>query len=266
MVTLWHVLTNCWRFLSHRREVAHYIRDYYVTYMSLHWKTDSLCLLLWWRVPVCFGECVAPMPVFLLMQVALRRREWSSLTGERRGRWGVTLQPPSTPWAWAHSVMKWPVSWRPCPNNGPIQPGEESLSGLGWTRYLWFRAAVSLSFKLTIFYCSCYHSPLLSLCFTLSASLRCFLVLSFLLPRISAYRNKSVKSYTKNLKHTQCSHVHVFKRYQVSLLTCLHEHHLCFHWSHFGFMYYCIVFHVIKGFWYLICFEFFGCWIVFSWL
>lgn len=121
-------------------------------------ETDSVCLPLRWRVPVCFWECVAPMAVFLLMQVAPRGREWSSLTGERRGRRGFTLQPPSTPCAWAHSVMKWPVSWRPYPNNGPIQPGEESLSGPGWIRYLWFRAAVPLSFHLTIFYsvyCSC---------------------------------------------------------------------------------------------------------------
>lgn len=171
--------------------------------MSLHWKTDLLCLLLRWRVAVCFWECVAPMAVFLLMQVAPRGREWSSLTGERRGKRGVTLQPPSTPCSWAHSVMKWPVSWRPYPNNGPIQPGEESLSGLGWIRYLWFRAAVPLSFDLTIFYsvyCSCYHPLLFFSLFRFVLLILCFLVLSFLLPRMSAYRNKYVKKLHKELE------------------------------------------------------------------
>lgn len=43
----------------------------------------------------------------------------------------VTLQPPSTLCTWAHAVMKWPVSWRPYLNNGPIQLREQSLSGLG---------------------------------------------------------------------------------------------------------------------------------------
>lgn len=40
-------------------------------------------------------------------------------------------QPPCIPCAWAHSVMKWPVSQRPRPNNEPIQPGELSLSKPG---------------------------------------------------------------------------------------------------------------------------------------
>lgn len=123
---------------------------------------EILSLLLWCRVPVCFWECVAPMAVLLLMQVARREREWSSFKAQRRGE-----QPPSTPCAWAHSVMKWPVSWRPCPNNGPIQPGEESLSGPGWIWYLWFRAAVPLSLHPPIFYsldCSCNHpAPLIRL-------------------------------------------------------------------------------------------------------
>lgn len=54
---------------------------------------------------------------------------------EGRGgdRWlvEVTLQPPSTLCTSAHSVMKWPVSWRPYRNNGPIQLRQQALSGLG---------------------------------------------------------------------------------------------------------------------------------------
>lgn len=72
-----------------------YIRDYWITHVfSLK---DRFCLLLWCRVPVCFWECVAPMAVLLLMQVAPRNREWSSLTGGRRmgkKRGGATSQPP----------------------------------------------------------------------------------------------------------------------------------------------------------------------------
>lgn len=47
-----------------------------------------------------------------------------------RQLWGGGNQPPSTASAWAHSAMKWPVSWRFSSNNGSIQSGEESLSGL----------------------------------------------------------------------------------------------------------------------------------------
>lgn len=67
--------------------------------------------------------------------------------GGERGLVEVTLQPPSTLCTWAHSVMKWPVSWRPYLNNGPIQLREKPLSGPGWIRYLRFRAAVILFFR-----------------------------------------------------------------------------------------------------------------------
>lgn len=77
--------------------------------------------------------------------------EWMDFFDQRRGgECGlveVTLQPPSTLCTWAHSVMKWPVSWRPYLNNGPIQLREQPLSGSGWIRYLRFRAAVILFFR-----------------------------------------------------------------------------------------------------------------------
>lgn len=56
-----------------------------LSYLYLFTERTIICLVLWWRVTVCFLECVARMAVFLLMQVALREREWSSLTGPRRG-------------------------------------------------------------------------------------------------------------------------------------------------------------------------------------
>ena len=130
---------------------------------------------------------------------------------------GVTLQPPSTPCAWAHSVMKWPVSWRPCPNNGPIQLGEESLSRPGWIRYLWFRSAVPLSLDRTIFYsvyCSSYRPPLLSLRFTAPSWFFVFYPLS---PAPEDVRPQ--KTRTKKSKHTMFSCV--FTRYHVSWFTCL---------------------------------------------
>lgn len=79
------------------------------------------------------------MTVFLLMQVAMgggegERERMNFFDKGRGGKHGlveVTLQPPSTLCTWAHSVMKWPVSWRPYLNNGPIQLREQSLLGLG---------------------------------------------------------------------------------------------------------------------------------------
>lgn len=81
-------------------QVLHHLE---VTHIFL--LNNSLCMQpLWWRVVICSRECVALM-VILLMQVAQRRKERSSLTGA----WGREGQPPSTASPWAHSVMKWPV-------------------------------------------------------------------------------------------------------------------------------------------------------------
>lgn len=91
---------------------------------------EGACLFLRVRRPYGCLPTHAGSPEGERMELFDRREEGvCGVMGEEEG--GFTLQPPSTPFAWAHSVMKWPVSWRPCPNNGPIQPGEESLSGPG---------------------------------------------------------------------------------------------------------------------------------------
>ncbi len=83
---------------------------------------EDACLFLRVRCPYGCLPTHAGSPEGERMELFDRREE---------GEVGVTLQPPSTPCAWAHSVLKWPVSWRPYPNNRPIQPAEESLSGPG---------------------------------------------------------------------------------------------------------------------------------------
>lgn len=220
MGTLWHVL-NPLLMVPKSQETWHITSETIELPASFQPRTDSVCVFLWWRVPVCFGECVAPMAVFLLMQVAPRGREWSSLTGERRGRWwweGVTLQPPSTPCAWAHSVMKWPVSWRPYPNNGPIQPVEESLSGLGWIRYLWFRAAAPLSLSIVLF-----STPSTVAC-VLPSPLLCQP------PGTNVW-----KSCTKKRKHV----VFLTRMFSKAIMChCLHYTPLCFYSSYFASLYY----------------------------
>lgn len=97
--------------------------------MAFHWRAD-FCLLqmedarLW--------ECVAPMTVFLPMQVApggLGGWEWTSLTRGEEGNmgWWRLHCNHHLLCTWAHSVMKWPVSWRPYLNNGPIQLREQTV-------------------------------------------------------------------------------------------------------------------------------------------
>lgn len=82
---------------------------------------------------VCFFECVAPTAV-LLMWVALRGR--MALFDRRwRGDRGYVANTIFSR-CLCSSVMKWPVSCRPSPNNSSIQAAEESLSGRGWIRYL----------------------------------------------------------------------------------------------------------------------------------
>lgn len=194
--------------------------------ISFHWKTHYLSGAVM-EGACLFFECVARMVVFLLMQVALREREWSSLTGLRRGWWVVTLQPPSTPCAWAYSVMKWPVSWR----------------SKQWVYSTWSEISVKTRLNIIPLIQSCSPSffPSYFFLLCLPSSLPFFLSLSLFF----TFQSSLMFSCTCFYKISYVI-VHVWS-----------EHHPFFHWNHFGFINYSINLHVIKGFWCLLCFEFF---------
>lgn len=177
-----------------------------LSYLYLFTERHIICLVLWWRVPVCFFKCVARMAVFLLMQVALREREWSSLTGLWRGWWVVTLQPPSTPCAWAYSVMKWPVSWR----------------SKQWVYSTW--SEISVETRLSIIPLIQSYSP--SFHPTIFYSVYCPLCLSFSFSFLLFNPPSRVLMFS-------CTCLYKISYVIVHIWS---EHHPFSHWNHFGFI------------------------------